>query len=235
MIKKGRRHKAQGISGGFAFGEAILMEKQLTYNRCRSGFTLAELVIGITVLGIILAVSAGLAFAMNSAERVTDEMVESQLHVRYATMRISELIGSSNMIFATSYLHNGIAIWRDGDGDGRIDSAELVYVEHDVAKRELNIVDYPNTDGTVMVDDVESGSARRALENTGNGRYTALVSNCGTVVFPAGSPVCDLVSMQFTTEEDGRDKVYQISARKMVSMDYLLDESGELKSGDDDL
>jgi len=202
--------------------------------RCRRGFTLAELVIAMTVLGIILAAAAGLAFAMNSAERVTNDMGESQSHVRYATMRITELIRNSNMIFATSYLHEGIAIWTDGDDDGRIDSGELVYVEYDQINRELDIVDYPGAGGMMTVDNVKSGAARFALSGSGNERRMAVVFNCDNAEFPAVNPVGDLVSIRFTTEEDGRAKTYQISARKMVSMDYLLDGSGELKSGDDD-
>lgn len=200
-------------------------------SRCRKGFTLAECIIAMTVLGIILSAAAGLAFAMNSAERVTDDMGESQAHVRYATVQISELIRNSNMVFVTSYLRNGIAVWTDADDDGRIDGRELVYVEYDLSNSELDIVDYPTAIGTVTVGDVESGWARYALQNTGTGRYTEVVFNCDKAVFSVG----DLVSIQFTTEEDGRAKSYQISARQIVSMDYLLDWGGELKSGDDDL
>lgn len=206
-------------------------------SHCRSyrkGFTLAECVLSLMVVGIILTAAATLAFAMNSAERVTDKMGESQAYIRYATMRVSELIRGSNMVFATSYLHDGIAIWTDDDYDGRIDSAELVYVEYDAANDELGIVTYPESNGAVAVNDVGSGSVRANLNSGGAGNYTGIVFNCTAASFPAGNPVGDLVSIQLTVEEDGVSKQYQIAVRRIVSMKYLLDGSGELRDEDDD-
>lgn len=206
-------------------------------SHCRSyrkGFTLAECVLSLMVVGIILTAAATLAFAMNSAEKVTDKMGESQTYIRYATMRVSELIRGSSMVFATSHLHDGISIWTDDNGDGRIDTAELVYVEYDAANNELGIVTYPDSSGAVTVDDVGSGLARSDLDSGGTRNYTGIVFNCTAVSFPAGNPVGDLVSIQLTVEEDGVSKQYQIAARRIVSMDYLLDVSGELRNGDDD-
>ncbi len=206
-------------------------------SHCRSyrkGFTLAECVLSLMVVGIVLTAAATLAFAMNSAEKVTDEMGESQTYIRYATMRVSELIRNSNMVFATSHLHDGIAIWTDDDYDGRIDTAELVYVEYDAANDELGIVDYPDSGEAVTVGDVGSGSVRSDLDSGGTRNYTGIVFNCTAASFPASNPVDDLVSIQLTVEEDGVSKQYQIAARRIVSMDYLLDGSGELRIEDDD-
>ena len=166
--------------------------KRTRYNR--KGFTLAECVLSLMVIGIILTAAATLAFAMHSAEKVTDEMGESQAYIRYATMRVSELIRNSNMVFATSFLRNGISIWTDDDGDGRIDPGELVYVEYDPVNDELGIVTYPDDNGTVAVDAVESGLARSDLNNGGTGKYTGIVFNCTAASFPASNPVGDLVN-----------------------------------------
>jgi hypothetical protein len=171
---------------------------------------------------------------MNSAEKVTDKMGESQTYIRYATMRVSELIRGSNMVFATSFVRRGIAVWTDDNYDGRIDSAELVYVEYDAANDELGIVTYPGGGVAVTAGDVGSGSARSELDSGGTGNYTGIVFNCTAASFPAVNPVGDLVSIQLTVEEDGVSKQYQIAARRIVSMDYLLDGSGELRNGDDD-
>lgn len=205
----------------------------------RKGFTLSECILSLMVIGIILAAAATLAFAMNSADQVTDEMGESQAYIRYATMRVSELIRGSNMVFATSYLRNGIAVWTDGDGDGEIDPLELVYVEYDSVNAKLDMVSYSNltmdVEGGLTVAQVRSSVARQFLESYAKGRYTDIVFDCTSASFPVGNPVGDLVNIYFIVEEDDISKVYQITSRKMVSMDYLLDGSGNLLSGDDDL
>jgi len=119
-----------------------MLIKRSHFRSYRKGFTLAECVLSLMVVGIVLAAAATLAFAMHSADRVTDNMGESQAYVRYATMRISELIGKSNMVFSTSYLRRGICVWTDNDGDEQIDPLELVYVEYDSADDEIDMVSF---------------------------------------------------------------------------------------------
>ena len=212
---------------------------RLHLKRYRNGFTLPECILSLMVVGIILAAAATLAFAMNSAEKVTDKMGESQTYVRYATMRVSELIRNCNMVFATSYFRNGIVVWTDDDGDGQIDPLELVYVEYDSINAELDMVSYSNLAvGAVdrfAVNEVKSGSARITLEAIGTGRYTNIVFGCTAALFSVADPVGDLVNISFIVKEDDISKLYQITSRRMVSMDYLLDGSGNLLSGDDDL
>ncbi|MBW8034663.1 MAG: prepilin-type N-terminal cleavage/methylation domain-containing protein [Planctomycetes bacterium] len=207
--------------------------KCIRYNR--KGFTLSECILSLMVIGIILAAAATLAFAMNSAEKVTDDMGESQAYIRYATMRVSELIRNSNMVFATSYLHNGIAIWTDVNNSGRIGACELVYVEYDAANDEIDIVEFSEYNVVVTVGQVENGNARLLSEQNETGRYTNVVFDCTKASFPVSNPVGDLVSILLTVDENDVSKQYQISARRMVSMDYLLNVSGGLKGGDDDL
>lgn len=210
--------------------------KRIRYNR--NGFTLTECVLSLMVVGIVLVAAAALSFAMHSADRVTDDMGESQAYVRYATMRISELIGKSNMVFSTSYLRGGICVWTDNDGDKQIDPLELVYVEYDAANNEIDMVSFSKLTAEVVggftVAQARGSYARQFLENYATARYTDIVFDCTAASFPVSNPVGELVNILFIVEEDGISKVYQVTSRRIVSMDYLLDASGELKSGDDD-
>ncbi|MHC4076272.1 MAG: PilW family protein [Planctomycetota bacterium] len=65
------------------------MMRQTGYKK---GFTLAELLIALMVTSIILAAVATLAFAMGSANDTGDDISAKQAQVRYATLRICELI-----------------------------------------------------------------------------------------------------------------------------------------------
>jgi len=67
------------------------------------GFTLVELmVVTLIVTGIIMSAIATLAFAFSSAYDATDDTDRKQAQVRYASLRISELIRHCKLICAVS-------------------------------------------------------------------------------------------------------------------------------------
>ena len=97
----------------------------MTYKR---GFTLIELLVALIVSSIILAAVATLAFAMSSVKDATDDTSSKQAQIRFATLRISELIRQCRLIYDIS--GSDIAIWKsDNDSNNEIDSNETVYIE----------------------------------------------------------------------------------------------------------
>lgn len=91
------------------------------------GFTLAELLIALIVTGIILAAVAALAYALGTANESSDDTAVKQAQLRYATLRISELIRYSKLVYAAS--ESEIVLWLDRDGNGELDLiGELVAI-----------------------------------------------------------------------------------------------------------
>jgi len=66
--------------------------------RYRTGFTLIELLLALIVTGIILVAVTTLAFAVGVANDTTDDTSQKQAQVRYATLRISDLIRHCKLI-----------------------------------------------------------------------------------------------------------------------------------------
>ena len=100
--------------------------------RHRRGLTLIELMVAVVVTGIVMSAVATLAFAMSSANKATDDTSERQAQVRFATMKMSELIRHSKLVCYVNA--NELAIWRADDtpgGEGQINAGELAYVETD--------------------------------------------------------------------------------------------------------
>ncbi|MCH7559430.1 MAG: prepilin-type N-terminal cleavage/methylation domain-containing protein, partial [Planctomycetes bacterium] len=81
--------------------------------RYKKGFTLVELLVALVVTGIVLAAVATLAFAMGTANDVADDSSQKQAQVRYATLRISELIRHCKLICGTP--GSDVAVWRADD------------------------------------------------------------------------------------------------------------------------
>jgi prepilin-type N-terminal cleavage/methylation domain-containing protein len=175
------------------------------------GFTLVELLVALIVASIIFAAVATLAYTLGAVNDATNDMAEKQAQVRYATLRISELIRHCKLICGAT--GNSITIWKaDIDSDNVIDSNEQVDVEAVDGKLQLH---EPGADPVVMV------------------------PQCNNVVFRSDEalPVMKrkYVSISFDLVENGVTHQYQISAALRGWAGNLLDESGAFSSyGDDD-
>ena len=113
-----------------------------------NAFALAELLVALMVTSIILTAVVTLAFAMGTANDTGDDTAQKQAHVRYATLRISELVKHCKLICGTP--GNDMVIWKaDYNDDGGINPAELVYIESGKRKNHIRLLDIkmPGRDG----------------------------------------------------------------------------------------
>ena len=180
--------------------------------RYKKGFTLVELLVALIVTGIVLAAVATLAFAVGVANDATDDTSQKQAQVRYATLRISELIRHCKLIWNAS--SNSLTVWQaDDDSDGQIDTDELVYIEAVQGTDYIQIqLRDPNTDPVV------------------------LIPQCSNVQFVPSpdAPQTRFVSISFDLDENGVTHNYQINASLRAWAGNLLDGSGNIVSSDDD-
>jgi len=199
------------------------------------GFTLAELLVAMMVTSIILTAVVTLAYAMGSANDSADDTVRKQAHLRYSTLRISELIRNCRLICASR--DNSVAIWRaDSNGNRQINANELVYIERGSDKNYLQLLEFPSLSTPVSLSDIQTGAARLTMGASGGQRQTVLIPVCSNVQFGFDvlPPQSGFVSISFNLPENGVLHKYQINASLRAWAGNLLDSDGDAVVSDDD-
>ncbi|MHC4286071.1 MAG: prepilin-type N-terminal cleavage/methylation domain-containing protein [Planctomycetota bacterium] len=181
-------------------------KRPLSAVHCKA-FTLTELLLALLVTGIVLAAVVTLAYALSTANDVSDNTSQTQAYVRYATLRISELIRHCKLVCGMS--GDDLAVWRaDDNGNG----------------------------WRVTLSSILSGTAKQELMLICDERQTRLVPECSNaqIVLDSSPPWSRSVSLSFDLVENGIVRQYQISAALHSFSGNLLDESGEVINSDDD-
>ncbi|MBN2137280.1 MAG: prepilin-type N-terminal cleavage/methylation domain-containing protein [Sedimentisphaerales bacterium] len=212
--------------------------KRLSSNSDSRGFTLVELLVALSVSSIILAAVATLAYAMGAANDSTDDTSRKQAQVRYATMRVSELVRHCKLIcFAGP---DDFALWRaDDNNDGRINISELVYVEKGASGDHLHLCDFPilwGWDPVIDLSDVRAYSTKWWLMLNMSSNATALIPQCSNVQFSFDvlPPQSRFVNISYVLTENNIPRQYQTSAFVRGWAGNILNDSGTALVNDDD-
>ena len=209
---------------------------EMRITRYKKGFTLVELLMALVVTSIILAAVATLAYALGTANETSDDTSQKQAQVRYATLRISELIRHCKLICGT--VGNDLAVWRaDDNGDGEINPQELVYLETGQGRGHVQLLDFPSAaNWRVTLSSILGGTAKQELILICDERQTKLVPECSNVqiVLDSLPPWSKSVSVSFDLVENGIVRQYQISAALRGWAGHLLDTDGDSILSDDD-
>jgi prepilin-type N-terminal cleavage/methylation domain-containing protein len=215
-----------------------------------NGFTLVELLVALIVVSIIFTAVATLAYALGAVNDATNDMAEKQAQVRFATLRISELIRHCKLICAAP--GNDVVIWKADDNDNNsIDVNEVVYIEYEdpnIYMREFCTKDNPTILGALggtqpvltILGLSETKNNLIGKFDTKEVRRTCLLSNCRGVHFDlhipppyTKPPYTDLVKITFTMTENKVYHTYQINNALRGWAGNLLDESGNIVNDDD--
>ena len=199
--------------------------------RYKRGFTLVELLLALIVTGILLAAVTTLAFAVNAANDTTDDTSQKQAQVRFATLRISELIRHCKLICGTP--SGDLAIWRaDNNGDKQININELIYIEKGMSSDYLRFCEFPLSDATI----VNLGDIQILSTSSYSVTYISLVPQCTNVQFSFDvlPPYSRFVSISFDVLENGIIRHYQINTSLRGWAGNLLDAGGNNIVSDDD-
>ncbi|MHC4084033.1 MAG: prepilin-type N-terminal cleavage/methylation domain-containing protein [Planctomycetota bacterium] len=208
-------------------------KRPLSAVHCKA-FTLTELLLALLVTGIVLAAVVTLAYALSTANDVSDNTSQTQAYVRYATLRISELIRHCKLVCGMS--GDDLAVWRaDDNGNGQINPQELVYIEMGIGRDYVQLLDFPSAGNwRVTLSSILSGTAKQELMLICDERQTRLVPECSNAQIVLDSSPPWSVSLSFDLVENGIVRQYQISAALHSFSGNLLDESGEVINSDDD-
>ena len=211
--------------------------KRLSLFLASEGFTLVELLVALVVTSVILTAVATLAYAMSRANDVTDDTGQKQAQVRYATLRISELIKHSKLVCAAP--GNDLAFWRaDDNNDGKINPTELVYLETGQAGDYLQILEFSGpTTWDLMLSEITDTNTKEALILACTAKRTLMVPQCSNIRFlglDSVLPRSKVVVISFELLENDVIRQYQISGTLRGWAGYLLNETGDCLVSDDD-
>jgi len=195
------------------------------------GFTLVELLVALIVSSIILAAVATLAFAMSSANDATDDTSSKQAQVRYATLRISELIRHCKLLCGTP--GDDLAVWRaDDNGDGQININELVYIKRGADADYLQLCEFASSNTSpVTLSEIETLSP-----NGYSVAFVPLLPQCSNVKFSFDvlPPKSKFLSISFDVVENNIVHHYQANNELRSWAGNLLNEAGNAIVSDDD-
>jgi prepilin-type N-terminal cleavage/methylation domain-containing protein len=204
------------------------------------GFTLVELMVALIVTGIIMSAIATLAFAFSTANDMSDDTDRKQAQVRYATLRISELIRQCKLICGVS---NGeLVIWRNDDvsgGKGQINPEELVFIETDNDRiRMMNFSNCPEWLITfqIRLNWLQDSWIKTTLMDYCDEEYVVVVPECDNVQFQfdASPPQSKFVNISFELTENDIVREYHIDSVLRCWAGHLLNSDGTDLISDDD-
>lgn len=200
--------------------------------RYKKGLTLVELTVAMIVTSIVVTAVVTLANALDTVYDVTDDTSRKQAQIRFATVKISDLIRHCKLICGTP--GGELAVWRADDGDGQININELVYIERGTGNNYLRLCEFPSFDTSVVsLTDIET------LSTSGyDVTYVPLIPQCNDVEFylddPGSPPNSRFVTVSYDVVENGITRHCQINATLRGWAGNLLNEDGSSIVSDDD-
>lgn len=206
----------------------------------KKGFTLVELMVALIVTGIILSAVATLAFAFSAVNDATDDTDRKQAELRYATLKISDLIRHCKLI--CSVTDGDLVIWRDDNvsgGENEINPEELVYIE--TSNDQIRILDFPDCPSwlktfQIQLSWLQSSWIKTTLLGYCDEEYVVVIPECSNVQFQfdASPPQSQFVNISFNLTENGIDRQYQIDNALRCWAGHLLNSAGTDLTSDDD-
>jgi len=201
-----------------------------------NGFTLVELLVALSVSSIVLAAVATLGYAFGRGYESMSDSSGVQARVRYASMRISELIKHSRLVcYADS---DGLVLWRaDKNGDGKINIGELECLDRGEDGTSVRTCSFSSGgDAEVKLNAIGSVSMGWWMAYGASANYTVLAANCRGVQFgyDALAPESRFVSVSFELMDNGGYGQYEVSACLRGSASNLLTDGTGVIASDDD-
>lgn len=196
--------------------------------------TLVELLMALIVTSIVLTAVVTLAFTLDTANDATDDLSFKQAQVRFATLRIQELIRHCKLIcFLGS---DDFALWRaDDNNDGQMNIGEIVYIEWGSDRDHLQICEFPSSESSVInIGSIDAVATNWWSSYSSEVDYMQVLPQCSNVQcsFDVSPPQSQFVSLTFNLMENNIPHQYQINAKIRSWAGNLLD-AGNIVSDDD--
>lgn len=215
----------------------------------KKGFTLVELLIALSVSGIILTAVATLAFALSSAHDSTEDTSEKQAQLRYTTLKLSDMIRQCRLVCGNP--GDDIVIWKaddnpDDPNNGKIDISELVYIEAGNDRDYIEILELSDSFNWINnwfinilpnpISYLQTSWFKEWVRSYCNESEVVLIPECSNVQFrfDESPPQSRFVSITFELTEDGTVRQYEIDCALRGWAGNLLNSTGTAIINDDD-
>lgn len=224
----------------------------------KKGFTLVELMVALIVTGIIMSAIATLAFAFSSANDMSDDTDRKQAQVRYATLRISELIRHSKLICGTP--DDSIVIWKADDHpkNDEIEIIELAYIDMGSARDRISVIEFASCPdwlsswwSGIKLSNLELWELQQSdikalllsrcetteievITECSNGQFKLFSSDDVEITEVEEVPNSRFVNISFELMENEAVHLYHIDSALRCWAGHLLNEAGTGLIGDDD-
>jgi len=209
----------------------------------RRGFTLAELLISISITAIIGASVAGMSLALSTAYANSQGVYDNIQTGRSTMMRIQRALNRARLV---TFADQGTLIYwsRDADGDERINISELVAISYDQDAGTLTScqVVFPDTmnpaardalDKPVSLSEAMSADIVGTIDRNANCTERILSESVRAFEVSAAPacPMARLVRLKITIEHDGKALTVRSAASlrsdktgdvQMIGEAYLL-------------
>ena len=206
------------------------------------GFTLVELMVALVITGFIMSAIATLAFAFSSANETSDEISVTQAQVRFASLRLKEMISHSRLVCAKT--SQDLILWRgDTDGDNNMDITEVVYIETGANKDFIQLLEFKSAqaglvssfDSSNKIGVLPVPNVKLAFLASTVYSRTKLITSCSNITFTLDKPApnTEFVSISFDINVNGISQNYQINAKLKCQAANLISSSNILVSDDD--
>ena len=199
------------------------------------GLALVELLVAMIVTSIVLTAVVTLAYALDTVNDVTNETSKMQAQIRFASLRVSELIRHSRLVCYAS--GDDLALWRaDDDNNGQISIGELGYIDCGSSKDHLRFCEFPSSNNTAInLSAIGPFATNWWSAYSAEANYIDLMPVCSDVQFGFDvlPPQSRFVTISFDVIENGIPRQCQISANLRGWAGNLLDSSENIVSDDD--
>ena len=200
---------------------------QMRDKKQEKGLTLVELLVAMIVTGIVLTAVATLAFAMGTANKSSDDVSAKQAQLRFATLKIQELVRNSRLV--CFFAIDNIALWiSDDNNNGQINIGELVYIDSGQSGDYIRLCQFSSTDNTA----INPGSIGTFDSNWWSAypcdiEYMLIIPECADVQFSLDNEIqplqSEFVSISLKMVENGISHLYQINSCLRGRSENLLD------------
>jgi len=214
-----------------------------------NGFTLVELLVALMVSSIVLSAVATLAFALGRANDAADDTSRKQAQVRYASVRLYELIRQSKLVCAAG--DEDVLVWKGDDNpkNGKIDVLELAYIERGSGRNYIKLIEFTDCPEWLAVSFrgqrwqigtlADNHDYWKDLFSSNCTKLEAvLIPDCSNVEFKWGAleapPLTRFFSISFDLSERGVLHTYEIDTSLRGWAGNLLSGDGRSIVSDDD-
>jgi prepilin-type N-terminal cleavage/methylation domain-containing protein len=203
------------------------------------GFTIIELLIAMSVTGIVLAAAATLAYAMSTAYDSGSDISMKQSVVRYASLRLSNIIRNSRLVCASSPEY--VVLWlTDNNRDNKINVSEIAYLETTKSKNSLRLLQFSPAhtadDAVLSLKALRTNTTKSQLTAKYPALTTMLIPDCENIQIHlnVAPPDTTFINIIFNIRQDRELRTYEIGTALRCRAGNLIDGSDEIVPLDDD-